>query len=124
MFDERQSRILAALETVRAPAQPGEYDLHALVSAALLRAGIDAVHEYRLAPRCRIDFLCGTIGIEVKKGRPDRRALLAQLSRYLGHDALTGIIVVTQRAVALPPHIAGKCVHLVSLNRLWGVALP
>ncbi len=68
--------------------------------------------------------MCGTIGIEVKKGRPERRALLAQLARYLGHDALSCAIVVTQRAVALPERIAGKRVHLVSLNRLWGVALP
>ena len=65
--------IMAALATVRAPAMPGEYDLHAEVSAALDRAGINHSHEYRLAPRCRIDFLAGRVGIEIKKGDLCRR---------------------------------------------------
>ena len=51
--------ILRALSTLRVPAAPEEYDIHALVSAALERAGIAARHEARLCPGCRIDFLCG-----------------------------------------------------------------
>jgi len=34
------------------------------------------------------------------------------------------VVVVTQRATALPGAINGKPVYLVSLNRLWGIALP
>lgn len=116
--------ILDALRTVRTPAVPGEYDLHAEVSAALMRAGVGHCHEYRLAPRCRIDFLAGRVGIEIKKGRPVPSALRAQLDRYLASDDLAAVVVVTQRAVNLPRTIHGKPVELVSLNRLWGVALP
>lgn len=118
------TRILSALEGVRAPAQPGEYDLHSLISAALSGAGISCAHEYRLAPRCRIDFLAEGVGIEVKKGRPDRNALARQITRYLASAEVEAVVVVTQRAVPLPDEIAGKRVRLVSLNRLWGVALP
>lgn len=117
-------RITDALSSVRMPAQPEEYDIHAAVAEALTGAGLDYIHEYRLGPRCRIDFAVGRVGIEVKKGRPATAQLVRQLRRYLETDALDGIIVVTQRATALPDTICGKPVCQVSLNRLWGVALP
>jgi hypothetical protein len=118
------ARIIAALETVRAPAMPGEYDLHGMIAAALEGAGIPCVHEYRLAPRCRIDFLCGNVGIEVKKGRPVPAQLRKQLSRYLASDEVSQVVVVMQRAVGMPETISGKRVHVVSLNMNWGIALP
>ena len=116
--------IVCALSSIRTPAIPGEYDLHAEVSSALAHAGIEHRHEYRLAPRCRIDFCAGRIGIEIKKGRPAPSALKAQLTRYLQSDELDAVVVVVQQAVSLPRTINGKPVELVSLNRLWGVALP
>ncbi len=73
--------VLAALRTIRAPLARGEYDLHALVESALTRAGIECRHEVPLAPRCRIDFLCGGIGIEVKRGLPERARIRRQLAR-------------------------------------------
>ena len=103
---------------------PGEYDLHAEVSAALSCAGIEHSHEYKLAPRCRIDFLASRVGIEIKKGRPAPSLLREQLTRYLRSDELDAIVVVVQQAITLPQTICGKPVELISLNRLWGVALP
>ena len=46
------------------------------------------------------------------------------LRRYLASDELDAVIVVTQRVTHVPASITGKPVYLVSLNRLWGVALP
>lgn len=117
-------RIAAALAAVRMPAQPEEYDIHAAVARALSDAELAYEHEYRLGPRRRIDFRVGRIGIEVKKGRPASSELREQLEKYLESDALDGVIVVTQRVTALPATICGKPVRLISLNRLWGVALP
>ena len=116
--------IKRAIATLRAPVMPGEYDLHALIDQALTQAEIGHAHEYRLAPRCRIDFKAGRIGIEVKKGRPDSRTLTAQITRYLDSEELSALVVVMQRAVSVPERIGGKPVILISLNRLWGVALP
>ena len=116
--------IAAALSAVRMPAQPEEYDIHAAVAAALDAAGLVYEHEYRLGPRRRIDFRVSRVGIEVKKGRPASSALRAQLQKYLESDALDAVIVVTQRATRLPSTLCGKPVALLSLNRLWGVALP
>ena len=116
--------IIAALGGIRVPAMPGEYDIHAMIAEALAAAGLPCAHEVKLAPRCRIDFAVGRVGIEVKKGRPAPSELKKQLSRYLESELLDAIVVVTQRAVPLPGTLKGKRVEQVSLNRLWGVALP
>ena len=118
------ARIIAALSSVRMPAQPEERDIHAAVADALAGAGLEYAHEYRLGPRNRIDFLVGRVGIEVKKGRPAAALLVKQLRRYLESESLDGMIVVTQWVTALPGTLCGKPVRLISLNRLWGVALP
>ena len=94
------------------------------VAEALTEAGLAYEHEFRLGPRNRIDFRVGRVGIEVKKGRPATSLLTGQLRRYLESDALDAVIVVTQRVTRVPDTLCGKPVVLVSLNRLWGVALP
>lgn len=116
--------IFLALQSLRVPAVPGEYDLHLMIAQALTRAGIVYHHEYRLAPRRRIDFLIGRIGLEVKKSRPASRALVLQLRRYLESEEVDALIVVAQKSVPLPQTILGKPVFQFPLNRLWGVALP
>ena len=113
-----------ALLSLRAGALSEEYDLHRLIGQALEHAGLAFVHECPLAPRCRIDFLVGRVGIEVKKGNPQRKLLLRQLSRYLASDMLDAVVVVCPRTVALPERLQNKRVVVVSLNHLWGVALP
>lgn len=116
--------ILNALSTLRMPAQPEEYEIHAEIARALDAAGIPYIHEYKLMPGRRIDFACGSIGIEVKKSRPASAQLRDQLRRYLDGTQLTAMIVVMQKPCRLPDSICGKPVYLLSLNRLWGVALP
>lgn len=116
--------ILRALSTLRVPAAPGEYDLHRMVAEAFQAAGLPCEHEYRLAPRRRIDFFVDGVGVEIKKGRPNARDLLLQVRRYLEADELKEIIVVTQKDTPLPARVDGKRVTNISLNRLWGVALP
>jgi hypothetical protein len=116
--------IIDALAAVRMPAQPEEYDIHAAVARALADAKLEYEHEYRLGPRRRVDFRVGRIGIEVKKGRPAASDLRRQLTRYLAFEALSAMVVVTQKATPVPERIGGKPVRLLSINRLWGVALP
>lgn len=112
-----------ALSSLRIPAVPGEYDLHALIAQALQEAGLPVRHEVRLAPRCRIDFVVDGVGIEVKKGKPVRAQLTRQVHRYLNGTELTGLLLVVERTALLPSQVAGKPVKVLGLNRLWGVAL-
>lgn len=124
MVDEETQRVADALGTIRCSASAAEDELHAQVAQALAAAGIEAAHEVRLAPRCRIDFLAGEIGIEIKKKRPERAKLIAQLARYAACPQVRALIVVAPRGVNLPRRIGGKPVTMLALERLWGISLP
>lgn len=115
--------ILHALAAIRAPRTQSEYTIHDLVEQALCAGGIAYRHEASIAPRCRIDFLCGDIGVEVKRGKPAVSVLLRQLRAYAKSGAVSAIILVAERLPPLPSAIEGKAVHAVSLQRLWGIAL-
>jgi len=117
-------QICAALSALRIPVAPEERLLHEMVASALEGAGIAAKHEAMIAPRCRIDFLAGNIGIEVKRGKLGAARLRAQASRYLASELVSALILVTTDFAPLPERIDGKPVVVFGLNRLWGVALP
>ena len=116
-------KVTDALRAIRSPRPQDEYDLHGLTAEALQEADISFIHEAPLAPRCRVDFLCEDVGIEIKKGRPRSAVLRSQLCRYLDGTPLRAVILVSQLPCTLPEEICGKRVYTVSLNRLWGVAL-
>lgn len=115
--------IITALQCLRAPIQQGEYDLHRLVMDTLAAQGIPALHEVPLGQRCRIDLMCGGVGIEIKRGKPARARLIEQLTRYARCEQITGLVLVAERSVDLPRQLCGKPVQVVCLNRLWGIAL-
>ena len=124
MGDTTREAVVAALRAIRCDAACTVETLHAQAARALEDAGIAAQHEARLAPRCRIDFLAGTIGIEIKKSRPRSGALLLQLRRYAACEQVTELVVMAPRGVNLPRTIGGKRVTMLSLERLWGISLP
>ena len=115
--------IISAISALRAPLQQGEYDLHRLVMDALDAACIPWEHEVKLAPRCRIDLMCGGVGVEIKRGKVEKARILAQLKRYAECEQVQGLILVTEKTVPVPHTICGKPVRLICLNRLWGIAL-
>ena len=116
-------RICEALSALRAPLQQGEYDLHRLVMDALDTAEIPWAHEVKLGPRCRIDLMCGSVGIEIKRGKVEKRSILTQLERYAACGQVGALVLVTEKTVPVPRLICGKPVRLICLNRLWGIAL-
>jgi len=116
--------VLSALSALRIPPGTPELKMHARIAAGLEAAGIACIHEVKLAPRCRIDFLADGIGIEVKCGKPSRRALLRQLGRYAACKEIHALILVVERSANLPAHVGGKPCYCLSMNRLWGIALP
>ena len=116
--------VAAALMELRQPLAMYEADLHACVGQRLSAAGLPFTHEAVIAKGCRIDFLVGSVGVEIKKGKPSAATLAAQLQRYAACDAVDGLIVVTERSVRLPKTLCGKPVRLITLSQLWGIALP
>ena len=117
-------RIIAALRELRSPFALYEQDIHQAVTRRLTEAGLPFTHEKNLAPGCRIDFWCGGVGIEIKKGKPKPSALLEQLRRYAVSEEIGTLVVLTQRSVRLPAAVCGKPLVQITLNQLWGVALP
>lgn len=121
---EALERVLAAISVIRCPAVCEESELHALALRALDDAGLAPRHEVTLAPGCRIDVMCGGVGIEIKKSRPQPARLRRQLERYAACDAVEQLVVIAPRGVNLPQRIGGKRVAMVALERLWGIWLP
>lgn len=115
---------MAAIKTMRIGAADTEEAIHAQAARAFENAGLAAEHEVRLAPRCRIDFMIGTTGIEIKKKRSQRTELLAQLARYAACERVEALLVLAPRGVDLPEKIGGKPVTMMSLEKLWGISLP
>ena len=123
-MEELRLRVIDALGTVRCGAACSEEELHAQIARAFADAGLDARHEARVGERCRIDFLVGDVGVEIKKSRPAPAALRKQLARYAACKAVGELVVVAPRAVDMPRTIGGKRVSMLGLERLWGISLP
>lgn len=121
---EEMLRVERAIRVLRTGPGQNEMQLHAQVARALEEAGLQAAHEVNLGGGRRIDFLCGSVGVEVKRGKPARSALLRQLTRYARSDAIQGIVLVVERSAHLPVTVGGKPICVVSLNRQWGISLP
>jgi len=115
--------ILQALAGIRAPQTQDEYDLHGLVAQALQQADIPFHHEAPLAPRCRIDFLCGRIGVEIKRGKMDMKAVCHQLMRYGASGKVDALILVGEKTQDAPAYAGGIPVYPVSLHKLWGLSV-
>lgn len=124
IVSEKIDRLTRALSGLRIPLIVNEYQLHEHIAAALSDGGFVIQHEAPLAPRCRIDFLVEGIGIEVKRGKPQRAALIRQCSRYLASDKIDALILVLDTSASLPREINGKPLITFGLNKLWGIALP
>lgn len=118
--------VLAALQQLRVQLVSDEYELQAKIKQCFDDAGIAYEKEFRLGPRCRVDFLVhGVVVVEVKRGveKPNQRRVMGQLGRYAAFDAVQALVLVVDRNLHLPPEIHGKpCVSL-GLNKLWGIAL-
>lgn len=117
--------VVSALWTIRARRMGDEVAyLQPLVAGALDGARIAYRREVRLGPGNRVDFLTDAgVAIEVKRGRPRPGALARQLERYAGHDAVSAVVLVLERAVSLPDAMSGKPIRIVSLRMLWGPAV-
>lgn len=97
-----------------------EDQLHAGMAQFMEQSGIEFEAEVRLTVHDRIDFMVGSVGIEVKVGHPLSQ-VIRQLHRYAQLPQITDLILVTNRCAhaAVPPTINGKPVEFVFLG--WGM---
>jgi hypothetical protein len=95
-----------------------EKALQVEMAAAFTAAGIAFEREVHLGAGDIIDFMAGSVGIEVKiKGA--RRAIFRQVERYCGYAAVGEIILATNVPMNLPVEINGKPTAIAALGRGW-----
>jgi len=77
---------------------------------------IPYIREKVLTPKDRIDFLCGSVGVEIKIGG-GLNSVQRQLWRYAADERITDLILVTSRSghKSLPDKITGKPIYVVHL---------
>lgn len=118
-------RVVDVLKGIRLR-KAGSYEtaIHERIAGVLATAGITALHEHAIGPRCRLDYFIPApagIVIEVKKDRPSKAAVVEQLGRYAELPDVSALVLVLERSMVLAPTIMGKPLRVVSLNRNWGV---
>lgn len=74
----------------------------------LTQSGIAHEREVRLSATDRLDFLVGSVAVEVKvKGSP--HAVIRQLLRYAEHEQVTELVLFTTRSqLVVPKTLGGK----------------
>ena len=95
-----------------------ERELQAGVEHVLRSAGLSVAREAALGALGVVDFLVDGLAVEVKV-RGTRVEVVRQVHRYLQHEEVRGLLLITTRAALarVPATIAGKPVyahHLVS----------
>lgn len=118
-------RLLRVLRQVRVEKVGlAEEALHQVISDHLTAARMIHLREHRFSKGCRADFwLERGIVIEVKKRRPVKADLVAQIERYASCDQVRHIVVMLERAIDVPVALGAVSVHVVSMNAAWGIAV-
>lgn len=95
-----------------------EKETQAEIAARFDGAGLAYEREVDIGKRDIIDFLLGTVGLEVKIGG-SKRAIHAQCARYCKTGKLSALILGTSVATGFPREIEGIPVYVVSFGRAW-----
>ncbi len=97
-----------------------EEQLHQCLAQLMQEQGIQFEPEVKLNARDRIDFMVGSVGIEVKIKHP-LSSVLRQLHRYAQCPEIDELLLISTRAphALTPTEINGKQVKFVFLG--WGM---
>jgi hypothetical protein len=117
--------ILSILKSIRIGVVRLESEIVSEVEKRIAEAKISFAREVTVSPGCRVDILAyGGIVIEVKKGKPNARAVAAQIRRYANSDKVNAVILVSERGLVQHLNEAnGKPVKYVSLSSNWGMTI-
>jgi len=80
--------------------------------------GIPCQREARLSDKERVASLVGDIAVECKTKGPDGY-VFRQVKRYLKHECVSGVILVTSYHMGLPEKVGGKKCLVVKVGQAW-----
>jgi hypothetical protein len=119
-------RIVQSIQRLRLPApMQSEAELVDILFDLLTADGFRVRREVRLDRAGRVDLLVNEhIVVEVKRGKPSRATVRAQVERYAAHPQISGVVLVTERTLSgVYDGLVARCpVYYVALSTLWGVA--
>jgi hypothetical protein len=119
MIGEDVARIGAILAKARIDLS-NEKAAQTAIAETLAEGGMRLEREHRLSARDRPDFFLPESGLAVEvKLRAGRMDVYRQLRRYASHEAVRGLLLVSNTAMALPVEIEGKPAFSISLGRAW-----
>lgn len=86
------------------------------IALVLTNRDVEYEREVSLSPASRIDFMVGTLGIEVKIGGGLSPAI-RQLHRYAEFERVSELVLVTTRSSLsrVPAELNGKRIHVALL---------
>lgn len=110
-------RIIQLLTTHRLPLSD-EKLLQAEIAGVFSAAGLAYRREVHLGPRDIVDFMVGSVAVEIKiKGA--RRAIYRQLERYCNYTEVGAIVLATNVPMSLPATILTVPTAIAALGRGW-----
>jgi hypothetical protein len=113
-------KIASILRNLRVHVVKEEVHIHNDIKVLFDNNNIKYSYEHKLGRGNRIDFLVENgVGVEVKKGKPNRTQVIKQLNRYLEFEDVKEIILVIERSMDIPEEIKGKKCKVIALNKLW-----
>lgn len=116
---ERICKLVAAARISLHDEKAAQRELAALLDAAR----IEHKREFRLDAHNVVDFLIPEgdehLALEMKMYHARRADIRRQLERYAGFERISALLLVTNRAIALPPALRGKPCCVASLGAAW-----
>lgn len=93
-----------------------EDELQTAVEAVLNENKIEFLREFQLSKKDRIDFLIGSVGLEIKIGF-SYADVIRQLHRYAQSDRIEALILLTSRLQhSMPLEINGKTLCTINIS--------
>lgn len=116
--------IVESLNNLRVMPVSYEFQIYEDIEKILVERSIPYNREVKIGKNSRIDFLCDRVGIEVKKGKPNRKKVERQVSRYCGSAMIDSLILIVERSLfGHLNEVRGKKVYYIALNKLWGLSV-
>lgn len=89
------------------------------IAEVLNRQCVEYEQEVRLSEKDIVDFMVGSIAIEVKMKTAVKQSVYRQLVRYAQHERVSELILLSNLSMNLPEQLNGKPLWFCGLSEGW-----
>lgn len=95
-----------------------EKELQDAIEAYLVQNKIPYQRELQLSEADRPDFMIDSIAVEVKI-QGSKGQIFRQIERYTKHESVTGLLLITNKAMGLPYVVNGVECKILRVGMAW-----